>query len=207
MLRKPLREYFDSMAGKIEEVVRNSSSEGGREAVSIAILVEINKFNEGFAEHKLKEARQKEDDDEFRTIVGTFEKALRSIIRKKFDELGSNWWEGRIPPDVAEKVAQLWNQKGKKGERLDLVDFSDYMRILSRNWKECFEESYKLANIDKNELSAMFRNLGKLRNEHFHFHGAINPPLEDIWRARLLAEDILKPLTQPATKPAANEAA
>jgi DNA sulfur modification protein DndB len=194
-LKGPLKRYLEHMDGRIDEVLRNTSSEAGRDNVALDIFAQIRQERDGFAAQKLRAARKFTGDDAFQKIIGNFEKSMREIIRKKLQPGVADWWHERIPPDVQEKAEAAWEKGSRKGERLDRVDMSDYIRIISRNWANCFELDYKQSGIDKNDLSLRFKDLCKLRNHYFHFHGSIIPTEEDIWQARILSKNILQPLS------------
>jgi DNA sulfur modification protein DndB len=191
--RAPLRKYFDLMAGRIDEIIRNTSSEAGRAYAALDLYEAVREFHDKFAEDRMREARRLTSEDHFTKIIGTFEKKLREIIRQKLEKITVSWWNERIPPDVQEKANSVWEKGGRKGDQLDRVELSDYIRIISRNWSECFEADYRKVNRDKNALNLKFSELAQLRNSNFHFHGPVNASQKDIWQARILTDQILEP--------------
>jgi len=193
LLRSGLRRYF--ALADIERLQRNTSSEGGRDAMAVALLSEIAKDIPHFAEQKLQAAKKLVKDDEFFKIVGEFEKGIRAAIRRQLSAIRDDWWDICIPPYVQESVAKKAASNGTVA-KIDLVDISDYMRIFSYNWKVAFEQFFKTHGVEKEVLAIKLQELGRLRNEVFHFHGATKASEADIWRARILSEDILKPLQE-----------
>jgi DGQHR domain-containing protein len=192
-LKDPLANYFSLMAGRLDEIQKNTSSEGGRESVAIDILVQANKAHGDFAVEKLKEARKITRDDLFFKAIGFFEKNLRRIIKEELSKLSADWWNQRMPSTVKEAAEGKWEQKGKTGEPVNFLDFSDYPRILSHNWSDSFSAPYGKIKKDKNWLNLKFQDLISLRNKYFHFHGSITPSEQDTWHTRILIDEILKP--------------
>jgi DGQHR domain-containing protein len=192
-LRGPLKKYFEVMAGRLDEIIRNTSSEAGRANAALDLFEVVREFHEKFAEDRLRETRKIVSEDQFTKIIGSFERTIRGIIRRCLEKITPSWWNERIPPDVQQKADLAWQKAAQNGDRLDRVDFSDYMRIISRNWSDCFESEYRKVNRDKSALSLKLTELGQLRNRNFHFHGATNASQKDIWQARILVDQILEP--------------
>jgi len=193
LLKKPLSNYFSIMEGRLDEIIKVTSSEGGRESVAVAILIQINRLDKDFALDKLRDAKKIVADDLFYKTIGLFEKNVRSVIQTELRDLSHNWWEDHIPAAVKEAVDLKWEKKDRKGNRMDCLDMSDYMRIFSHNWNSCFAKHYSKIKKDKNWLNLKLQELTELRNKYFHFHGSIVPSERDTTRAILLVEDILNP--------------
>lgn len=193
LLRDPLANYFSLMTGRLDDVLKNSSSEGGRESVAIDLLVQVNNIHTDFAVDKLKEARKITRQDLFFSAIGFFEKNMRQIIKDELSKLSPDWWVQRIPPTVKQSAESKWEQRDKIGEPLNFLDFSDYPRILSHNWSDSFAFHYGKIKKDKNWLNLKFQELTTLRNRYFHFHGSVTPSEQDTWHTRILIDDILRP--------------
>jgi DNA sulfur modification protein DndB len=193
ILKKPLSNYFSIMEARLDEMLKVTSSEGGRESIAVAILTHINALEKDFAVEKLRAARRIVADDLFYKTVGLFEKSVRQVIQTELRALSHNWWEDYIPLAVKDVVNQKWAKKDKQGDRMDCLDISDYMRIFSHNWKASFAGHYAKIKKDKNWLNLKLQELTELRNKYFHFHGSIVPSERDTTRLGLLVEDILSP--------------
>lgn len=192
-LRAPFANYLSQMTGRLDDLLKNSSSEGGRESVAIDFLVQANNAHADFAVDKLKAARKIRRDDLFFKTIGFFERHMRRIIKEELRKLSADWWNQRIPDNVKEASEAKWEQKERSGEPLNFLDFSDYPRILSHNWSDSFSGHYGKIKKDKNWLNLKFQELTSLRNKYFHFHGSITPAEQDVWHTRILIDDILKP--------------
>lgn len=205
-LKDPFASYFSLMTGRLDDILKNSSSEGGRESVAIDFLVQANNVHGDFAVDKLREARKITRQDLFFSTIGFFEKNMRRIIKEELSKLCADWWDQRIPPDVKQSAEAKWEQKEKIGEALNFLDFSDYPRILSHNWNDSFSAHYGKIKKDKNWLNLKFQELIALRNKYFHFHGSVTPSEQDTWHTRILIDDILRPFGIEAASLKANAA-
>lgn len=191
-LRSTLSAYFEQMEGRLDNVIRNTSSEGGRESVAVDILMLMNNLHKDFAVEKLKQARKITREDAFYKAIGSFEKSMRSIIRDQLEKLTPRWWEERIPPVVREKAEETWVKGNGQGTRVDCLQMSDYMRIISYNWSDCFAKHYGSLKKDKNWVNLKLQELTSLRNKYFHFHGSPEPSEQDTWHARILVSQLLE---------------
>jgi DNA sulfur modification protein DndB len=192
-LKDPLANYFSLMTGRLDDILKNTSSEGGRESVAIDLLIQANNVHENFAVDKLREARKTARQDLFFITIGFFEKNMRQIIEEQLSKLAADWWGQRIPPSVKQAAEAKWEQKDKIGEPLNFLDLSDYPRILSHNWSDAFSVHYGKIKKDRNWLNLKFQELITLRNKYFHFHGSVTPSEQDTWHIRILIDDILRP--------------
>jgi DGQHR domain-containing protein len=192
-LKAPLASYFSVMTGRLDDLLKNSSSEGGRESVAIDLLIQTNNVHGDFAVDKLREARKITRQDLFFSTIGFFEKNMRRIIKEELSKLSAEWWDQRMPPNVKQPAEAKWEQKDKVGEPLNFLDFSDYPRILSHNWNDSFSVQYGKIKKDRNWLNLKFQELITLRNKYFHFHGSVTPSEQDTWHTRILIDDILRP--------------
>lgn len=192
-LKGPFASYFSLMTGRLDDILKNSSSEGGRESVAIDLLIQVNNVHGDFAVEKLKEARKITRQDLFFNTIGFFEKNMRRIVKEELRKLSADWWDQRIPPAVKQPAEAKWEQKGKISEPLNFLDFSDYPRILSHNWNDSFSAQYAKIKKDRNWLNLKFQELTALRNKYFHFHGSVTPSEQDTWHTRILIDDILGP--------------
>jgi DNA sulfur modification protein DndB len=200
-LRPSLASYFEQMEGSLDALLRNTSSEGGRESAATDILGLLNRQHEDFAREKLREARKVTREDAFYRALRNFEKSMRGIIREQLEKRTPRWWGERIPQVVRDRAEETWRRASGEGSRLDRLEMSDYMRIISYNWGDCFSGCYGPFKRDKNWLSMKLQELTALRNKYFHFHGALEPSEQDTWHARILVSQILEPFGGARTGP------
>jgi DNA sulfur modification protein DndB len=200
-LKPSLASYFEQMEGSLDAVLRNTSSEGGRESAAVDILGLLNRQHEDFAREKLREARKVTREDAFYRALGDFEKSMRGIITEQLEKQTPRWWEERIPQVVRERVEETRTRSNGEGSRLDYLEMSDYMRIISHNWRDCFSSCYSPFKRDKNWLNLKLQELTALRNKYFHFRGAPEPSEQDTWHARILVGQILEPFGGGRTRP------
>lgn len=193
-LRRPLKRYFART--DLALLGRLASSEGGRDAVATAILAEMRaeKGLADFAKERLKAAGKLVREDEFLRIIRDWEKFMRSILRRELSRNCSDWWKLKVPDDVKEAVKSRPQAAQADVNVMDLLEMKHYWRMMSHNWKQHFEWYYRKAGREKNWLSLQFQELARLRNREFHFQAPTVASEAEIWRARILTQDIREPL-------------
>ncbi|HML22516.1 MAG TPA: DUF262 domain-containing protein [Aggregatilinea sp.] len=135
-------------------------------------------------------------------LIDTVETALRDLIHDQLIvNFGLEYWNNCIPRDVNDRVEQLIERESRKlgvtksqfdepRSRLDFCDTTDYLKIITKNWRE-FSGTFK----SKNELEAELRHFSEFRNAVKH-NRTVDILLEHraraatIWLARALDLDL-----------------
>jgi hypothetical protein len=109
------------------------------------------------------------------TLLNTLEKTLRQHIEDELSKITDNWWKERVPFDVRENAEERkladespwpWYSKGKDNPLICYLDFSDYIRIITRrdNWRDTF----KITFGDEAQIQASLKRLEPIRNAIAH---------------------------------------
>ncbi len=96
--------------------------------------------------------------------IEAFERELRKFIEKELRASFSNTW---LKTAVPIEIRKLWRERregdlreGRQPEKslISYSDFSDYERIIVRNWKDVFAKFFK----DREKLENYLRDLNNL---------------------------------------------
>jgi len=171
---KALREYLIENRDKIDQLRRQTSSEGTREAVAFGIIRTLARQTKGFAETYVKQHQQDREEEEPYRLLRGVENVLREIISRELSAITANWWNERIPPDVRDTSRLRKDQdespwpwmEGKQYPAHYYMSFADYSKVISRkdNWREGFQNVFR----DPEWVRVVFRELERIRNDVAH---------------------------------------
>jgi DGQHR domain-containing protein len=170
ILEKGLNGFFSSRKSDINELIRETSSEGGRVDLAARIGVSIAEDYPGFGGN---EVAKKIAEPPFK-ILQDFETKLRNCIitslKKKKEK-----WEEAIPSSILERARMKEKSEREKGlpprdNLLCYVEFSDYKGIIYENWdvfKEVFGDKAFVKKIEELEpiRNILYHNARALRDE------------------------------------------
>uniref|UniRef100_A0A7V2ZKG9 Swt1-like HEPN domain-containing protein n=1 Tax=Ignavibacterium album TaxID=591197 RepID=A0A7V2ZKG9_9BACT len=96
-------------------------------------------------------------------MISLFEYEMRDFIRKNIKN-----WENDLTKIRVQKAKNLFNEKKKRNEEVDLLDctqLTDIGKILIKNKHIC---NKKFSHFSNQKLSSFFNSLNKLRDELAH---------------------------------------
>lgn len=171
---KAMTEYLADNANKIDELRRQTSSEGTREAVAFRIVRNLARRAKGFAEIYIRQHEQDREEEEPHKLIRNTEQVLRALIANRLSAITEKWWKERIPNDVREEAAlrkehdeSPWPwMEGKQHPVHFYMSFADYSRVISKrdNWRETFEAVFR----DVEWVRTVFKELEHTRNDVAH---------------------------------------
>jgi DNA sulfur modification protein DndB len=171
---KAMREYLAENKEKIDELRRQTSSEGTREAVAFAIVRSLARQTKGFADAYIRQHQQNREEEEPYKLIRNVEHALRELISDRLSRITERWWKERIPNDVRDEAAlrkerdeSPWPwMEGKQYAIHFYMSFADYSRVISKrdNWRESFEDVFR----DAEWVRVVFKELEHTRNDVAH---------------------------------------
>ncbi|HKI12052.1 MAG TPA: DGQHR domain-containing protein [Candidatus Acidoferrum sp.] len=190
-----LREYLTDNRDAIDQLRRQTSSEGTRETTAFGIIKALARKTEGFAGSYIKLHRQEREEQEPYKLLRSTEEILRQMISERLSALRENWWIERIPPDVREPAILRKEQdespwpwmEGKQYPAYYYMSFSEYSKVISKrdNWREAFEDVFR----DPEWVRVIFRELERTRNDVAHNRDLSERQLRYL---RLYSEDIAR---------------
>jgi DNA sulfur modification protein DndB len=171
---KVMTEYLADNAEKIDELRRQTSSEGTREAVAFNIVRNLARGTKGFADAYIRQHQQNREEEEPYKLIQNLEHVLRQLISDRLSEITDRWWKERIPNDVRDEAtlrkendASPWPwMEGKQHPVHFYMSFADYSRVISKrdNWRESFEVVFR----DVEWVRVVFKELEHTRNDVAH---------------------------------------
>jgi DNA sulfur modification protein DndB len=170
----PLAEYLVSRETEIDQLRRQTSSEGIRESAAYGFIRAIAHEVENFAQGYLREHQKDRENQEPYKILRTLEESLRESIAESLAALAVNWWRERIPPDVRDLASRRKAQdespwpwmEGKQYPAHFYMNFSEYSKVISRrdNWREAFGPVFG----NEEWVRVVFMELERIRNDVAH---------------------------------------
>ncbi|MGC2422425.1 MAG: DGQHR domain-containing protein [Candidatus Acidiferrales bacterium] len=172
--QEPLGEYLASRQDDIDQLRRQTSSEGTRESAAYGFIKALARQVPGFAEPYLRAHERDRENQEPYRLMRNVEEALRESISDALKALTDAWWRERIPPDVREEANRRkmqdespwpWMER-KQYAAYFYMSFADYSKVILRrdNWREAFEPVFGQASW----VDVVFRELEKIRNTIAH---------------------------------------
>lgn len=171
---RSLSNYLVSHESEIDQLRRQTSSEGTREFAAYGIIAALARDVVGFADGYLREHHKDRENQEPYKVLRRIEESLRKSISDSLSLVTNNWWKERIPTDVRESAELRKKQdespwpwmEGKRFPAYSYINFSEYSKIILKrdNWREAF------GSIFENEewVSVIFRELERVRNDVAH---------------------------------------
>lgn len=171
---KAMTEYLAENKDRIDQLRRQTSSEGTREAVAFAIVRSLARRANGFADAYIRQHQQNREEEEPYKLIRNVEQALRALISDRLSEITEKWWKERTPTDVRQEATlrkerdeSPWPwMEGKQHPVHFYMSFADYSKVISRrdNWREAFEVVFR----DAEWVRVVFRELERTRNDVAH---------------------------------------
>jgi DNA sulfur modification protein DndB len=171
---KAMTEYLIENREKIDELRRQTSSEGTREAIAFAIVRTLARQANGFADPYIRQHQQNREEEEPYKLIRNAEHVLREVISTRLSEITERWWKERIPNDVRDEATlrkerdeSPWPwMEGKQHPAHFYMSFADYSRVISKrdNWRESFEVVFR----DVEWVRVVFKELEHTRNDVAH---------------------------------------
>jgi len=90
---KAMTEYLSENREKIDELRRQTSSEGTREAVAFTIVRNLARRAEGFADAYIRQHQQNREEEEPYKLIRNVERALREVISDRLSGITEKWWK------------------------------------------------------------------------------------------------------------------
>ena len=121
------------------------------------------------------------------SLLSLIEMQMLRIIRERFPE---NSWDKLISTGRKEKVEELFRERKKKNEEIDLVDclqFCDKYTIVSKT-----EDLLEKLQYGKKEFCTLLKNLKMLRDNLAHAQDIITANWPSIINLSKIAEEFLK---------------
>ena len=121
------------------------------------------------------------------SLISLIEMQMLRIIRERFPE---NSWNKLISPGRKEKVEELFRERKKKNEEIDLLDclqFCDKYTIISET-----EDLLEKLQYGKKDFCTLLKNLRKLRDNLAHAQDIITANWPSILILSKKAEEFLK---------------
>lgn len=128
-----------------------------------------------------------------KAVLNLLESEMRDSIEEKMVKVaGRNWWRQRAPQDVRlrceerkrrEESLPWWD--GIERPLISYVDFSDYIKIIMRNWQESFQQVFR----DKDWIRVKLRELESIRNAIAHNRHLSS---HEIQKLKLYTHEILR---------------
>jgi hypothetical protein len=136
--------------------------------------------------------------------LDAIEDQVREVIHTQFEQLmGAGYWKKMIPSDIQDVIQRKIKDHISKNPqdehsiisndriKLDFCDFSDYDKIIQKNW-EVFNSIF----MDKTELEKHLTNLRNLRNPFKHNRAPTNIDLKNGEAALIWMEACLNRIPQ-----------
>jgi len=171
---KSFKEYLLERKDRIDELRRQTSSEGTREAIAFTIIRSLARRTKGFAETYVKQHQQDREEEEPYRLLRNVEHVLRGLISERLSAITASWWKERIPADVRDESNLRKEQdespwpwmEGKQYPAHYYMSFADYSKVISRrdNWREVFRSGFG----DPEWVRVVFKELERIRNDVAH---------------------------------------
>jgi len=169
-----MTDYLKDNRERIDELRRQTSSEGTREATAFKIVRALAEKSKGFADTYIRHHQQDLEEEEPYRLIRSTERILREVISERLSQITERWWQERIPNDVREAAAfrkatdeSPWPwMEGKQNPVHYYMSFSDYSKVISKrdNWREAFEVVFR----DPEWVRVTFKELEHIRNDVAH---------------------------------------
>lgn len=165
LLEERLKEFYSGNASKIDELIRDTSSEGGRVELAERMGVVIENDNPGYGGEGVKKRKKTPE----YMLLDELEKELRKCIIDALSKISEDWKE-KLPSGVRERAEQKEKRDRKKGipireNLLCYVGFSEYKVIIYENWgvfKEIFDEKAFVGKLEELEpIRDALRHVGR----------------------------------------------
>ena len=171
---KALSDYLLAKKNEIDQLRRQTSSEGTRDFAAFGFVRALAHAVNGFATAYLHSHQENREDQEPYHLLRQVEEALRELISGELQKLSPRWWKERIPSDVRDEAQERkeldeapwpW-MEGKKLPEHYYMNFSEYSKVICKrdNWREAFALVFR----DEEWVRVIFKELEHIRNDVAH---------------------------------------